>query len=324
MPSIKAETIQELVDQQRQFINYFFDHLSLNQVEQALQVCLKCQGLLILTGVGKSGIIAEKVAMTMISTGTRALYLPAANFLHGDIGGITKDDVVIMFSKSGQTQELLALLPHMRRKKCKLISVISNLHSPLAAQGDCLVYLPVEKELCAFDLAPTTSTAAQLLFGDLLSIGLMKEKGFSLEEYAHNHPAGSIGKQLTLHVHDLMKTGLSLPLCLPDNRLVDVIVELSNKRCGCLLVVNEAQELLGIFTDGDLRRALQSRGGAAMDSSLGELMTLNPITVSPEDLAYEAIRKMQGTHYVMVAPVVKNKKVVGVIRMHDIIHEGLK
>lgn len=324
MNRTQTAVLQGLSEQQRQYLNFFFDQLDLAQVEKVMQACLDCEGLIILTGVGKSGIIAEKIAMTLTSTGSRALYLPAANFLHGDIGGITPKDIVLMLSKSGETQELLELLPHIRRKKSKIVAIVSDPKSRLASKADLTVDLPVEKELCSFDLAPTTSTSVQLLFGDLLAMALMREKGFTLEQFAENHPAGAIGKKITLFVSDLMKVGKDLPLCGPDDRLVNVIVELSNKRCGCLLIVSPDQTLLGIFTDGDLRRALQEHGAMVLERKMKDLMTRSLIAVEPDDLAYQAVQKMQSDRFVMVAPVIEKNKLVGLIRMHDIVHKGIE
>ena len=315
--------LQSLAEQQRQYINYFFNHLEFEQIEKVIQSCQKCKGLIVLTGVGKSGIISEKIAMTLTSTGSRAIYLPAGNFLHGDIGGLTKDDVVLMLSKSGETEELLELIPHVRRKGSTIIAVISDRESRLAKEANLTVFLPVEKELCSFDLAPTTSTSVQLLFGDLLAVALMREKGFTLEEFAENHPAGSIGKKITLFVRDLMKTKDEIPLCRPEDKLVDVIVELSNKKCGCLLVADSDRTLLGIFTDGDLRRALQEKGAMVLEKKMDELMTSSAIFVQPNDLAHKALQIMQTKRFVTVAPVLEQRKVVGLIRMHDIVHEGI-
>ncbi|NGX37951.1 MAG: Arabinose 5-phosphate isomerase KdsD [Chlamydiae bacterium] len=322
MNSIQTGLLEDLFHKQRQYVNYFFDHLDFEQVQRVLDQCLQCKGLVILTGIGKSGIIAEKIAMTLVSTGTRALYLPAANVLHGDIGAIHKEDVVMMLSKSGQTEELLELIPHVKEKGCRSIAVVSEEGSTLGTEADFCVVLPVEKELCPFDLAPTTSTAVQLLFGDVLAMALMQENGFSLEQYAGNHPSGAIGKKVKKAVRDLMKTGEQLPFCGPKDRLVDVIVELSNKQCGCLLVVLEGR-LLGVFTDGDLRRGLQKDGPQVMEKRMEELMNCTPIVVAPGDLAYLAKMRMQDKRYVMVAPVIENEKVIGLIRMHDIIHGGI-
>ena len=322
MNSIQTGLLEDLFQKQRQYVNYFFDHVDFQQVQKVMKACLKCEGLVVLTGVGKSGIIADKIAMTLVSTGTRALYLPAANVLHGDIGAIHAEDVVMMLSKSGQTEELLQMIPHLNEKGCKAIAVVSEGGSSLEKGADLCVVLPVEKELCPFDLAPTTSTAVQLLFGDVLAMALMQEKGFSLEEYAGNHPSGAIGKKARCVVRDLMKSGEQLPLCGPEAQLIDVIVELSNKQCGCLLVV-ERERLLGIFTDGDLRRALQKDGPQALEKKIEEVMCRTPIVVKPGDLAYLAKQIMQEERYVMVAPVIDNEKVIGLIRMHDIVHEGI-
>lgn len=315
--------LQELFEQQHLYVNHFFENLDLMQAEKILQSCLECEGLLIFTGIGKSGIIAEKIVMTLISTGTRALYLPPMNFLHGDIGVVAPQDRIIMLSKSGETQELLELVPHLRRKGSKIIALVSDQESRLAKMADLYIHLPVEKELCPFDLAPTTSTAVQLLFGDLLAMALMREKGFSLEEYAGNHPYGSIGKKITLRVKELMRVGDDIPLCYPEDRLVDVIVDLSNKKCGCLFVVTEEKKLLGIFTDGDLRRRLQAEGARVMEKKMKDLMNPSPVTVGLEDLALVAIKKMQKMRYVMIAPVVEKEKVQGIIRMHDIVQAGI-
>ncbi len=310
-----------LMLQQRQYINAFFDQIQIADVDKVVEACLGCKGLIVVTGIGKSGIIAEKVAMTLISTGTRAMHLPAINFLHGDIGAIGEDDLVLLFSKSGETDELVNLLPRIRKKGSKSIAVVSETSSRLARGADLVVQLPVEKELCPFDLAPTTSTTVQLLFGDLLAMTLMQEKGFTIENYADNHPSGSIGKQIAYTVRDLMQT--NLPLCKSSDRLVDVIVELSNKRCGCLLIVDREHRLEGIFTDGDLRRALEKEGSRLLEKRMKEVMNRVPITVGPDQLAHTAMKLMQNERFVMVAPVTENHKVVGLIRMHDIIHQGI-
>lgn len=321
--ALATSLIQSLFSQQKQYIDSFFKYLDLDEVEKVLALCMQCKGLIVLTGVGKSGIIAEKIAMTLISTGSRALYLPAFNFLHGDIGAVGRDDVVLMLSKSGQTKELVELVPQLKKRGSLVIAAISDGESPLSRLADSKVVLPVEKELCPFDLAPTISTAVQLLFGDLLSIALMKEKGFSIEEFAGNHPSGAIGQKVECFVGDLMKSGEDLPICRGEDRLVDVIVELSNKRCGCLLVLSEEERLLGIFTDGDLRRALQLEGALVLEKTMQELMSKDPIVMNPKELAHSAMQKMQEKKYVMMAPVVEEDRVVGLIRMHDIIHKEI-
>src|ERR1700722_4214539 len=199
-----SELLPELLKEQRRHIGHYFDQLDLKEVDKVVQECLRTKGLIIFTGVGKSGIIAEKIAMTMISTGTKALYLPPTNFLHGDIGILSENDLFVIMSRSGETEELLNLVPFAKRRGARLLAVVSNPHARLANQCDLSIYLPFEKELCPFDLAPTTSTAVQLLFGDLLAVALMRAKGFALSAYALNHPSGAIGKKMTVRVEDLM------------------------------------------------------------------------------------------------------------------------
>lgn len=317
--------IKELFNQQQKYINYFFAQVKAEDTEKVFEACRQTSGLLILSGVGKSGLIAEKIAMTLISTGTKALFLPATNFLHGDIGIVTESDTVLLFSKSGETEELLDLLPAFQRRKAKTIAIVSAETSRLAKACDLSIVLPVEKELCPFDLAPTTSTEVQLLFGDVLAMALMRAKGFTLAEYGENHPSGAIGKKVLLKVDELMVQGKELPLCRPEDKLIDMLHELSSKKCGCLVVVDADQKMLGIFTDGDLRRALQSKGASILEARLGDLMTRTALFVSSGERAFEAAQLMQRDpqKWIMILPVLDNQKVVGVLRMHDIIHAGL-
>lgn len=317
--------LKELIQQQQDSLKHFFANLNLAQVNKFIQKCADCKGLLVFTGVGKSGLIAEKIAMTLISTGTRALYLPPSNFLHGDIGIVSQEDIVILLSKSGETEELLNLLPFFQKRNASILSIVSNSQSRIGRTSDLCIELPVLKELCPFDLAPTNSTAVQLLFGDLLAASLMRLKGFSLSEYVENHPAGSIGKKMTLRVKDLMLKEEQLPVCSPAAALLEVLVELSNKKCGCLLVTDVDRNLLGIFTDGDLRRALQRHGSQVLHTKIQELMTAHPLAVDEDLLAWDAIKQMQRDpkKWVMVMPVLSKGKVVGVLRMHDVIQAGL-
>jgi arabinose-5-phosphate isomerase len=317
--------LKTLFNEQHQYLEYFFNTLDHAQAEAVFQACLETKGLLVLTGVGKSGIVAEKIAMTLISTGTKALHLPTTNFLHGDIGILSPDDTVLFFSKSGETEELLNLLPFVKRRGAKVISLVSNPQSRLAVQADLSLCLPVEKELCPFDLAPTTSTQVQLLFGDVLAIGLMKARGFTLEAYGTNHPLGTIGKKIALKVEDVMMRDTQVPLCSPEDRLGDVLSTLSEKKCGCLVVVDEAKAFHGIFTDGDLRRALQSLGSVVLEKKIKDLMTRSATAVQQGERAWDAMKIMQKDpkKWIMVLPVLEQNKVVGIVRMHDIIHAGI-
>ncbi len=317
--------LKQLLSQQKQYINHFFDTLDLKEAELFFETCLSCKGSLIFTGIGKSGIIAEKIAMTLVSTGTRAHFLSPTNVLHGDIALVSSEDAIVVLSKSGEAEELLDIIPFFKRRGAKILSVISNPNSRLAKVADVAIVLPVEKELCPFDLAPTISSEVQLLFGDLLAAALMRAKGFNLDNYVHNHPSGAIGKKMTLQVKDLMLSESDIPLCAPEQKLLEILVELSNKKCGCLIVASPHKNLLGIFTDGDLRRALQREGVQVLERKMEDLMTKTAISVSQNMLAWEAVKIMQKDprRWVMVAPVLNEGQVVGIIRMHDIIQAGI-
>jgi arabinose-5-phosphate isomerase len=283
------------------------------------------KGSLFCTGIGKSGVIAQKIAMTLSSCGLKAFYLSAQDALHGDIGVVTEGDIVIMLSKSGETQELLDLCPALRNKQSITIAVVTNSSCRLAKTCSITFELPELRELCPFDIAPTTSTISQLVFGDLLAMTLMRLKKVALNEFIQNHPAGRIGRRQLLKVKDVMVPLEKMPLCPPSQTLCEILVELSNKQCGCMCVLGPQGELLGIFTDGDLRRALQKFGPIAMSQPMHALMTLKPKTISSEELAYEAMRNMEEDqkHPVTVLPVVEGGVCVGLLRMHDILQSGL-
>lgn len=317
--------LKELIDQQRASVDYFWRHLDLERAEQFFQACLECKGLIVITGVGKSGFIAEKIAATLISTGTKSLYLPPTNFLHGDLGIFGEEDLLVMISKSGESEELLNIIPFAKRRGTQILALVSKEDSRLEKASHLTVLLPLDRELCPFDLAPTTSTVLQLLFGELIAASLMRKKNFSLSQYALNHPSGAIGKKITLTVGDIMLQKEQLPLCTTDSLLGDVLVELTNKKCGCLLVVDKTQTLAGVFTDGDLRRALQEKGSNVLEEKVEKLMTFSPLYATKNELAFEAMKRMQKDpqKWVMMLPVLEEKKVVGLLRMHDIIHSGL-
>ncbi|MGA8165413.1 MAG: KpsF/GutQ family sugar-phosphate isomerase [Waddliaceae bacterium] len=320
------ELLQELFDNERTYLDHFFDHLDLTSVDQVLEVLYNCQGMIILSGIGKSGLVAEKIAGTLTSTGTRAFFLSPANALHGDIGIIEKKDILLFLSKSGESDELLHLVPIVRNKGAETVAIVSNPSSRLAKAVDLALCLPQERELCPFDTAPTTSTTMQSIVGDVLAISLMRMKNFSRDEYAKIHPAGQIGKRMTIKVRDLMLTNEAIPLCKTTDKLVDTLVELSNKQCGCVLIVDDKKTLLGIFTDGDLRRALQSRKEQALEGEMQDLMTANPRWIDPEELALDAVKTMEADqkHPIMVLPVLgEGKRVLGIIKMHDIVQSGI-
>lgn len=323
---MSREMIEGLIAKEKSHIKYFFDRLDVSSAIHFLEALQNCKGLLIFTGVGKSELVAKKIAMTMTSTGTPALFLSPMNALHGDIGIVSSKDVFVMLSKSGESDELLQLIPSLRSKGVLILGMVSEPNSRLAKACDLFVTVPVEEELCPFGLAPTTSAVAQMLLGDVFSVALMTKKQFSLDEYAQNHPSGLIGRRITLRVKDLMLTGNAIPTCLPEAKLLDILVELSDKKCGCVLIVDKEFNLKGIFTDGDLRRALGKYSAAALEKRVEELMSKNPKNVLPDLLGWEALKLMESDskHPVTVLPVVNEaKKIQGIIRMHDIIQSGL-
>ncbi len=317
--------LKQLIKQQRSSLDHFWEHIDLEQAESFFKTGLECTGLIIITGVGKSGIIAEKIVATLISTGTKALYLPPTNFMHGDLGILASEDLFIMISKSGESEELLNLIPFVKKRASKLLAIVSKEGSRLEKASHKTVILPLDRELCPFDLAPTTSTVLQLVFGELIAVALMRKKNFSIDQYALNHPSGAIGKKMTLRVDDVMLQDEHLPLCNGESRLGDILVDLTNKKCGCLLVADEDKELTGIFTDGDLRRALQSHGSTVLEEKITSLMTRSPLHATKDELLVEAMKRMQKDpkRWVMMLPVLQKKKVVGLLRMHDIIHSGI-
>lgn len=318
--------LKELLAQEKISLDYFFNHINLDEAEKLVSDVLSCKGVVVFTGVGKSGLVAKKIAVTMASTGSKAIYLSPTNALHGDMGMVNQDDIFVILSKSGESDELLTLIPAVRNKGAKIVAIISNENSRLAKAADTVILLPLKKELCPFNLVPTTSTTIQMIFGDLIAISIMSKKNFSLDQYALNHPAGRIGKRITLRVKDIMLSGAQIPICDPKATLQEVLVELSNKKCGCIMIANEAQQLQGIFTDGDLRRALQAHGPHALEKSMGQLMVNSAKFVSPDILAWDAMQLMEEDQKrpITVLPVLKeDKTIVGILKMHDIIQSGL-
>lgn len=318
--------LKELLSNGKLYIDHFFQHLDLSATEKILDALEDCKGTLFFSGIGKSEAMAKKIAVTMASTGTKALFMGPTNALHGDIGILSQHDLFIMLSKGGETEELLNLIPFIHHKGAKTIAIVSDGSSRLARLCNMNITLPLARELCPFNLVPTTSTQIQMIFGDLLTIALMKRKNFSRDQYAENHPSGKIGRRIKLKVQDLMLTGNQLPLCSPDCPTLDTLVELSKKRCGCLLIINEANVLQGIFTDGDLGRILSTQGPEALQKPISKMMTLNPKFISQEKLAWEALQLMEAnpSSPITVLPVIDAQHiVVGLIKLHDILQAGI-
>ncbi|XP_041003218.1 probable arabinose 5-phosphate isomerase isoform X2 [Juglans microcarpa x Juglans regia] len=268
---IDESTLLTLFKSQQNHLNFFFENLSLPQTLSFARILLSASGTIFFSGVGKSGFVAHKISQTLVSLGIRSAFLSPVDALHGDIGILKPSDVVVLFSKSGTTDELLRLVPCVRAKGSYLVSVTSVEGNALASACDMNVHLPVERELCPFDLAPVTSTAIQMVFGDTVAIALMGARNLTKEEYAANHPAGRIGKSLIFKVKDLMKKQDELPVCREEDLIMDQLVELTSKGCGCLLVIDEYHHLIGTFTDGDLRRTLKASGEGIFKLTVGEM-----------------------------------------------------
>ncbi len=312
---------------QKDLIDYFFDNLDYQQVKQFCDTILNCDGIIFLTGMGKSGIIAKNIGQMLVSIGVCAMFLDPVNALHGDVGVLNPKDILILFSKSGQTSELLHLVPSARNKDVYLIAIISDITGLLVDQCQSYVKLPLLRELCPFDLAPTTSSIIQLVFGNTAVAYLMEKKGLTKEAYARNHPAGRIGKRLTVKVVDVMRIKDKIAISEPQEKLINQISNMSSKKCGNILI-EENYKLVGIFTDGDLRRNIEIYGKETIDKTLRELMTLHPNVTTKNTMAYEAMNQMEdetnGKKRVKELPVVDvDGRIEGLVMLHDLVQFGL-
>ncbi|KAJ6850380.1 putative arabinose 5-phosphate isomerase [Iris pallida] len=275
LPSSKVdpEELRLLFLSQRQYMNHFFDAVSIPDALHFADALLSAPGAVFFTGVGKSGFVAQKLSQTLASLGgpQRSSFLSPVDALHGDLGSLRPGDLLILLSKSGSSAELLSLAPCARAKGATLLSLTSVLGNPLASLCDSNVHLPLQREACPFDLAPVTSTAVQMLFGDTVIAAIMRARKLTRDEYAANHPAGRIGKSLIFKVRDVMKRNGEVPLCREGDMIMDQLTELTSKGCGCLLVVDEGSRLVGTFTDGDLRRTLKNTGEGIFKLTVGEM-----------------------------------------------------
>jgi arabinose-5-phosphate isomerase len=302
--------------------------LDADNLERALTILGDCQGKVILLGVGKSGIIAQKIAATMTSSGTAAVYLHPSDALHGGLGIVSSDDAVVMLSNSGETDELLELLPYLKRREVPLLAIVGNLQSTIASRADAVIDASVDHEACPLNLAPTTSTTVALAIGDALAMTLMRSKGLTENDFASNHPAGQLGKRLTLRVADLMHGGDANPTITNDASWMDIVATITQYGLGAVNVIDGSGRLDGIITDGDLRRSIQRIGSRDLEWAnlkCDDLMTRSPAVTTPETLAFDALRLMEDRpSQISVLPVVDaDKKCVGLIRLHDIVRSGL-
>lgn len=289
---------------------------------KALEIILHCQGRTVVSGMGKSGHIARKIASTFASTGTPAFFVHPGEASHGDLGMITPHDVFVALSNSGESSELLTIAPVLKRHGAKLIAMTGNRNSTLAREADVYLDTSVSEEACPLGLAPTASTTAALALGDALAIALLDLRGFSAEDFARTHPGGALGKRLLLHVSDIMRTGQAVPKINSEASLSQALLEMSAKGMGMVIIVDAQDRVLGIFTDGDLRRALD-RDVDIRRTGINGLMTPQPHHISPHKLAAEAVATMQ-QFKVYVLPVADdNHQLVGALSMHDLLQAGV-
>ena len=285
--------------------------------EQAVERVFACTGRVIVTGMGKSGIIGQKIAATFASTGTPAFFLHPAEAAHGDIGMLVKGDVLLAMSYGGETEEINQLLPTAKRLGIGVLALTGNKKSTLAQAADVVLDISVEREACSLNLAPTASPAAMMAMGDALAIALLERRGFKEEDFARLHPGGRLGKQLQ-RVEVLMHTGDALPRVSPSTPMPDVIYEMSRKGLGLAVVVEDSRKLVGVITDGDLRRLMQKRKDEALHLTAADAMTRNPTTIRKTELAATALRLMEERKITSILVVDAEQRVEGVVHLHDL------
>ena len=315
--------VAELLRLEAASIDSAADRLDAASVDVALRLISDCEGKVIVTGVGKSGVIAQKIAQTLTSTGTVGIFVHPSDALHGSLGVVKDGDVIIALSNSGETDEILAIMPTLKQRKVSVIAIVGNVDSSLARQSDVVLDASVDKEACPLNLAPTTSTTVALAIGDALAMTVMESRGLTAEDFAANHPAGRLGKRLTLTVESLMHDS---PNVAADAGWLEVVKEISRHSLGAVNVVDNAGKLVGIVTDGDLRRTIEKTDPSEFSSlNASSMMTANPITASAEMLAYDALQLMENRpSQISVLPVVNaSGSCVGLLRLHDVVRSGL-
>ncbi len=285
---------------------------------RAVDMILACRGRVVVSGMGKSGHVARKIASTLASTGTPAFFVHPGEASHGDLGMITKEDVFVALSNSGESAELLAIVPLVKRQGAKLISMTGNPSSSLGLESDVHLDTGVDKEACPLGLAPTASTTATLAMGDALAVTLLVERGFSAEDFAFSHPGGSLGIRLLTHVSDIMRRDEAVPFVSENGFLIDALLEMSRKGMGMTAIVDDERRVTGIYTDGDLRRTLEE----AVDfrkTPVSSVMTRNPKTIAPNRLAAEAVQVMEQFRITQILVVDEEERLIGALNMHDLL-----
>lgn len=291
--------------------------------KKAVEVIHNCKGRIIVVGMGKSGIIGRKIAATLASIGAPAFFLHPSEAVHGDLGIVTKEDVVIMISKSGETDEIRALLPSFKLLNIPTIGIVGEMESTLGKTCDIKLNASVNREADPNDLAPTTSTTVALGIGDALAMVILKLKQLRPEDFALFHPSGSLGKRLTIRVEDLMRKNKDTPKVSPHTTIKNTLFEFTKTRLGIAAITDEHDNLLGVFTDGDLRRLIE-KGGDCLDMEISNVMKANPKTISKQELAFNALKKMETFQITALIVVDKNNKIEGIINIYDILNAGIR
>lgn len=291
--------------------------------EKAVEIIFGSKGRVVVTGMGKSGLVGKKMAATLASTGTPAFFLHPAEAIHGDLGMVTSDDVVIAISNSGETDELVSLIPFLKRFNVGLISMTGNACSTLSRVADVNLDISVSEEACPMGIVPTASTTAAMAMGDALAVALLMKRGYKEEDFAFFHPGGSLGKKLFTKVKDLMHTGDALPVVSRETSMTEAVIEISSKRLGATIVADSSGRILGIVTDGDLRRGIEKWGKAVFDMKAGEVMTRNPKTISEDELAAKALSVMEEHSITSLVVPDEEGKARGIIHLHDVLKQGI-
>ncbi len=287
-----------------------------------LELIWKAKGRIIITGVGKAGIIGQKISATLASTGTPSIWVHSGEAIHGDLGRVTKEDVVIILSNSGESEEVIKLLPVLKKIGTPIIAITGRPDSTLGRYSDIVLNVAVEKEACPLNLAPTTSTTAMLAMGDAIAVCLIKLRDFRQDDFALYHPGGSLGKRLLLKVKDIMRTGERCPIVLPETPVKEVLVSITSAKAGAAIIADKNQKIKGIFTDGDLRRHIEERPDL-LSCKIKEVMTKNPVSINENELAIHAMKEMK-QRKIDELPVINAKnQVVGILDIQDLLSAGL-
>ena len=288
---------------------------------EACEACENCKGKIIVMGLGKSGHIADKIAATFASTGTPAFFIHPSEAIHGDLGMIDKEDVVLILSNSGETEEIVSLIPMIKRMGITIIALTGNKKSKLSNEASVHVYVEVKEEACPMNLAPTASTTAALAMGDAIAVALLEKKGFTKEDFAKSHPGGSLGRKLLLSLGDIMHKDNEIPIVYETDKLASGLIEMSEKALGMTAVLNNDNDLVGIFTDGDLRRTLENKVDI-QSTYMKEVMKKDPYIMNEDTLAYNAVATIQEMKITSLL-IVKDKRVIGALNIHDLFRAGV-